>query len=469
MSARILVVDDVVANLRLLEAKLAAEYYEVQAVDDGPRALEAAHSWMPDLVLLDVMMPGMDGYEVCRRLKADRATEHVPVVMVTALGENSERVRGLEAGADDFLTKPVDDETLLARVRSLVRLKRLLDEWRLRAETTHQLGVGAGALPPSVRGARALVVDDDEVSIERIVTSLAHEGIEATAERSAAAGFDRISRSPFDLAIVSLLAAEDDPLRFASRLRADASTREVPLLLIADEAHRHLLHRAFELGANDYIVAPIDPNELRVRARNQIRRKLYQDRLRADLAYSISLALTDPLTGLHNQRYLRGHLRSLIASVRSAGGAVSALMIDLDHFKRINDEHGHQVGDAALKLVAGSIRANVRLFDTVARYGGEEFVVVMPGANQADALVAAERLRREIERLPFRPAQDGPSLPLTASIGLATLSELVDFEGEAPEELLLQRADEALYEAKRAGRNRVATMGEGGAPQAATT
>ncbi len=468
MSARILVVDDVAANLRLLEAKLAAEYYEVQAVEDGPRAIAAAQSWLPDLVLLDVMMPGMDGYEVCRRLKSDRTTEHVPVVMITALGDNSERVRGLEAGADDFLTKPVDDDTLLARVRSLVRLTRLLDEWRLRAETTHQLGVGAGALPPSVRGARAVVVDDDPLSGDRIVSCLALEGIEVSVEKNAAAGFDTICRSPVDLAIVSLLSADDDPLRFASRLRADASTREVPLLLIADEAHRHLLHRAFELGANDYIVAPIDPNELRVRARNQIRRKLYQDRLRADLAYSISLALTDPLTGLHNQRYLRGHLRALVASVRAAGGAVSALMIDLDHFKRINDEYGHPVGDAALKLVAGAIRANVRLFDTVARYGGEEFVVVMPGANQSDAMIAAERLRLEIERLPFRPAQDQPLLPLTASIGLATLSRPEDFEGPSPEERLLQMADDALYEAKRTGRNRVATLAAGGQHEAAS-
>jgi len=458
MSARILVVDDVAANLRLLEAKLAAEYYEVLAVQDGLRAIEAAQNWGPDLVLLDVMMPGIDGYEVCRQLKADRDTEHIPVVMVTALSETGERVRGLEAGADDFLTKPVDDDTLFARVRSLVRLKRLLDEWRLRAETTHQLGVGADALPPSVRGARALVIAENEVLVERIANALAAEGIDATVAPDVSTGWDTLSRAPADLVIVSLLDSGDDPLRFASRLRAEQMTREVPLLLVADDAHRHLLHRAFELGANDTILAPVDPNELRVRTRNQIRRKLYQDRLRADLAYSISLALTDPLTGLHNQRYLRGHLRSLIASVRTAGGAVSALMIDLDHFKRINDEHGHPAGDAALKLVAACIRANVRLFDTVARYGGEEFVVIMPGTSQADAAIAAERLRREIEALDFHPVPEGPALRLTASIGLATLAAAADFAVDAPDEKLLQRADRALYESKRQGRNRVSVM-----------
>ncbi|MBN8899148.1 MAG: response regulator, partial [Rhodospirillales bacterium] len=132
MTARILIVDDVPANMRLLDAKLSAEYYQVATARNGAEALEQALSWQPDLILLDVMMPGMDGYECCRRLKARPETMHIPVVMVTALGESSERLRGLEAGADDFLTKPVEYDTLMARVRSLVRLKRVLDEWHAR-------------------------------------------------------------------------------------------------------------------------------------------------------------------------------------------------------------------------------------------------------------------------------------------------------------------------------------------------
>src|SRR6478752_2300935 len=141
MTARILIVDDVPANTRLLEAKLAAEYYQVTSAKDGFEALRMALEWQPDLILLDFMMPGMDGFECCRKLKEDPTTLHIPVVMVTALGEPSERLRGLEAGADDFLTKPVDYDTLLARVRSLVRLKRLLDEWRARGETARALGL----------------------------------------------------------------------------------------------------------------------------------------------------------------------------------------------------------------------------------------------------------------------------------------------------------------------------------------
>ncbi|MGH6980414.1 MAG: response regulator, partial [Stellaceae bacterium] len=134
MSARILVVDDVTVNVRLLEAKLASEYFNVLTAFNGEKALEIAKAERPDLVLLDVMMPGMDGFEVCKRLKADPVTAEIPVVMVTALSDVSDRVKGLEAGADDFLTKPVNDVALFARVRSLVRLRRMMEEWHHREE-----------------------------------------------------------------------------------------------------------------------------------------------------------------------------------------------------------------------------------------------------------------------------------------------------------------------------------------------
>ena len=130
MTARVLVVDDILANVRLLEAKLMSEYFEVHTASNGLEALEAIETFSPDIILLDVMMPGIDGIEVCRRIKSNPETQHIPVIMVTALDQPEDRVQGLEAGADDFITKPVSDAALFCRLKSLVRLKMLIDELR---------------------------------------------------------------------------------------------------------------------------------------------------------------------------------------------------------------------------------------------------------------------------------------------------------------------------------------------------
>ncbi len=448
MTARILIVDDVPANTRLLEAKLAAEYYQVASVKNGFDAITTAADWQPDLILLDVMMPGMDGFECCKRLKDNPDTLHIPVVMVTALGEPGERLRGLDAGADDFLTKPVEYETLMARVKSLVRLKRLLDEWRARGETARALGLAAERHAiPSVAGARALVVDDWDVSAQTIQDALAREGIIPGRARSQAEAMTLSAAIPFDLIVLNLSLAEEDPLKLASSLRAADATHDIPLLLIAEPEERDRLLRAFDLGANDWLLLPIDENELRARARNQIRRKFYQDRLRADIGTALELAMTDPLTGLYNQRYLMRHLRNLLEGPQAR--ELALLMIDVDHFKMVNDDHGHAVGDRALRAIAGTLRDNTRVFDSLARYGGEEFVVVMPGSGSEDASAAAERLRVAVEALGFEPGP-GQRCRLTISVGIACTQDV-----PTTPEALLRAADLALYDAKRSGRNRV--------------
>jgi two-component system cell cycle response regulator len=448
MTARILIVDDVPANTRLLEAKLTAEYYQIATAQDGFEALRLAQAWQPDLILLDIMMPELDGYEACRRLKADPATQHIPVVMVTALGDADERLRGLEAGADDFLTKPVEYDTLFARTRSLVRLKRMLDELRLRGETARALGLSNEAVSvPSVSGARALVVDDWDLGGQAIQDALAREGIIPGRAASEADAMALTAAIPFDLIVLSLSMTTDDPLRLASRLRAADITHDIPLLLIAEPEQRDQIVRGFDLGANDWLLRPLDEMELRARARNQIRRKFYQDRLRADLGSALEMALTDPLTGFYNQRYLLRHLRSLLASGQTNGVAV--MMLDVDNFKAINDRYGHAVGDLALKAIADTLRNRTRVFDSIARYGGEEFVVVMPGAGAQDAHSAAERLRSSIERLSFSP-EPGITHPLTVSIGVS-----YGMTPKVTSDILLQSADHAMYQAKRAGRNRV--------------
>ncbi len=449
MTARILIVDDIPANNRLLEAKLGAEYYQVAAAYDGPRGIALAHSWQPDLILLDVMMPELDGYETCRRLKEDPKTLHIPIVMVTALSEPNERLRGLEAGADDFLTKPVDYETLMARVKSLVRLKRLLDEWRMRGETSRALGLSGERLTlPSITGARALVVDDRQDDVLAVQNALARDGV-LTGRASGEAEALKLSHvTPFDLIVLSLSLNAEDPLRLASLLRAADRTHDIPMLLIANPEQKRRILRGFDLGANDWLLRPLDENELRARARNQIRRKFYQDRLRADLSHALDMALTDPLTGFYNQRYLMRHLRGVLGGGQPNGTAV--MMIDVDHFKSINDRWGHPAGDQALRNIADTLRGRIRVFDSIARYGGEEFAVVMPGTDAQEAMLAAERLRSAIEQMSFSPVA-GTTHQITVSIGVSCSGG----DATTPEQLL-HNADRALYMAKHAGRNQSA-------------
>ena len=448
MTARILIVDDVPANTRLLEAKLSAEYYQARSAKDGFEALALAKSWQPDLILLDVMMPGMDGYECCRKLKEDPDTLHVPVVMITALGDPGERVRGLEAGADDFLTKPVEYDTLIARIRSLVRLKRMLDEWRARGDTARALGLTGDTGPePSIAGARALVIDDWDLGAQSMQDALAREGVVPGRARTEAEALTLSRAIAFDLILLSLALSDEDPLKLVSSLRAADATRDVPMLLVAESDERERLLRGFELGANDWLLLPLDENELRARARNQIRRKFYQDRLRSDLGTALEMALTDPLTGLYNQRYLMRHLRGLLSGPHAP--ELALLMIDVDHFKVVNDDYGHAVGDQALRKIAETLRANTRVFDSVARYGGEEFVVVMPATAADDGMKAAERLRRAVEAMPFEP-NSGGRYRLTISVGVACTGEAA-----VSPEALLRAGDAALYDAKRGGRNRI--------------
>ncbi|OHB30067.1 MAG: PleD family two-component system response regulator [Phenylobacterium sp. RIFCSPHIGHO2_01_FULL_69_31] len=449
MSARILVVDDIESNVRLLEAKLSAEYYEVLTASDGPTALAIAASEQPDIILLDVMMPGMDGFQVCRRLKDDPETRHVPVVLVTALDGRADRVAGLEAGADDFLTKPIDDVMLFARVRSLTRLKAVIDELRAREASGRRMGVIAGAASRlGGSGGRILIVDDNVRQAERVAAELAVEHrpvVESEAYKAVLT-----ARGPVDLVIVNANAKAFDGLRFAAQLRSDEATRSLPILAIADFDERQKAVKALEIGVNDILARPIDPGELAARVRTQIRRKRYTDYLRSNLDHSLELAVTDQLTGLHNRRYMSGQLEALMRRANQGGEPVSLLVIDIDHFKRVNDSFGHDVGDEVLSEFAVRLASNVRAIDLPVRHGGEEFVVVMPDTDLEDARRIAERIRLHAAGAPFRVMGGEELLSVTISIGVASSSGTDDTPTA-----LLKRADEAVYEAKSAGRNRV--------------
>src|SRR6516165_7666298 len=451
MTARVLVVDDVPANVKLLEARLSAEYFDVITAMSGREALAICERAECDLVLLDVMMPDMDGFEVCRRLKSSTLTHHIPVVIVTALDQPSDKLRGLEAGADDFLTKPIPELALTARVRSLSRLKMVTDELRMRAVTSRDIGIESPereALADTGRGGRILIVDDRPASYERIAAMLSTEH-EVAVETDANRALFHAADGNFDLLIISLGLENFDGLRLCSQLRSLERTRNIPVLGVTEPDNNARMVRGLEIGVNDFLMRPIDQNELLARARSQVRKRRYTERLRDNVQMSIEMAITDALTGLFNRRYMESHLGTLAEQAAARGKPMTLLIIDIDHFKVINDTFGHDAGDDVLREFAIRLRKSTRGIDLACRYGGEEFVVVMPETDKAVATVVAERIRRRIASEPF-PIQKGTrTLDVTISIGIAALAP--DDDAAA----VIKRADQALYRAKRDGRNRV--------------
>lgn len=446
MSARVLVVDDQEANVRLLEAKLRAEYFDVVTAFSGQSAIDRAIAEQPDVILLDVMMPGLDGFETCRLLKSDRRTRHIPVVMVTALDQPDDRVRGLEAGADDFLTKPVDNLPLFARIRSLLRLKVLLDELRLREEKAEERGLApVDAQEDDLQDVRILLIAGEE----RIATHLASKlppQVSVEVEIDPAAAINR-SAEGYDLTLIDLTTKAFDALRVCARIRANSETRQMPILAIVDPDEVSRSVRALDLGVNDIVHRPVDRGELNARIWTQLRRKRYADTLRERLEDSLEMAVTDPLTGLHNRRYISSRLQQVAEIVASGDTAASVVLADLDHFKRVNDTYGHEAGDFILREFSERLKSRLRAVDLAARYGGEEFVILMPDAPLIEAKAGAERLRAVVADTPFRLPGEGGVLTVTVSIGVAEIHPGDDVDS------VLRRADEALYRAKAEGRN----------------
>lgn len=451
MTARVLVVDDILANVKLLEARLSAEYFEVLTAYNGRDAIEICEADKADIVLLDVMMPEMDGYEVCRHIKSNSKTQHIPVIMVTALDQPSEKIKGLDAGADDFLTKPVDDIALVTRVKNLSRLKTLTDEMIMRANTSEQLGVvgyETSELLNSGEGGRIMLVEDSDRSANTIVQTLKSSHT-VDVEPDIQNALITLPDGGYDLLIVSLNLKNADGLRLCSQVRSLNRIRHLPILVMIDPGENARLLRGLEMGVNDYLVRPIEKNELFARVKTQIKRKQYSDYLSSIIEEKVEMAITDALTGLHNRHYMERHMQALVVEAAQKQKPLSLLVSDIDYFKSINDTYGHNAGDAVLQEFANRLKSNARSMDLVCRFGGEEFVIVMPDTDLALAYTIAERLRKAVADTPFL-VEGSREVEITASMGISTF----EGEGDTPLELL-ERADKALYQAKRDGRNRV--------------
>ncbi len=454
MPGRILVVDDVATNRLILKAKLAAAYYDVLEADCGQSAFDRARKEQPDVILLDIMMPDMDGYTVCEMLKACPETSHIPVVMVTASGAPKERIKGLSVGADDYLVKPINDMALFARVRNLLRVKMMFDELKLRDSTSRELGLtdfletieeGAGK---SETVMLAPAADSQGDVWKDAISKMPNVDVIGSCSEREALNMARFEM-PDAIIVQQSIMQEGDSLRLISALRARPETRQAVIIYVVADGAIETAAKALDLGASDYLMEPFEPEEMIIRLRTQLRRKRYSDQLRSNVRDGLKMAVIDPLTGLYNRRYATQHMQKIVERAQESGKDFAVMMMDLDKFKRINDTEGHDAGDMVLKEFSRRIQENVRGVDLVARMGGEEFLVVMPDAGAMTAKHVSERLRRAVECNPFVTA-DGVELNITVSIGVSIGTEKDDDPGK-----LVKCADLALYEAKANGRNLV--------------
>jgi len=455
MSGRILIVDDVPTNRALLKAKLSTAYFDVTTIDSDQDIVAMAQSDQPDLILIDVTMPEHSGYDLCRSLKADPDTFHIPVVMITAAKMMEQRILGLEAGADDFLSKPFDDLTLVARVRSLMRVKITYDEMRLRDDTSRELGLHSFLQEPptfeDVSGTVLVSIADGNSNTDWQSIISANAGISLHVAVGEAATIEAADEIAPDLLIIHHpLSQAGIGFKVLSTLRSAKNTRQASIIFVVESGEEEKAANALDLGANDYVSAPFDPNELMVRVRSQLRRKRYSDRLRSNVVDGLKMAVVDPLTGLYNRRYAFQHLQTISDRAIADQAPFSILMIDLDEFKTVNDSYGHAAGDDVLTEFSRRLQENVRGIDLVARIGGEEFFVAMPGTSTSQAVVVAERLREAMEMKPFDIDGKLSLVNVTVSIGVAASEE-----EDQPPDAVMRNADKALLIAKNEGRNAV--------------
>ncbi len=450
---RILVVDDMPVNVKILAAKLPAAQFDVLKAYGGEEAIEVVRRESPDLILLDYMMPEVDGYEVTKVLKSDADTRDIPIVIITALDGTEEKISVLEAGAEDFLNKPVNTVELLARVNSLLLMKQYKEQLSLRRESAG-LSVwreGEDALPNVADDFPTILIVEDGERDARLLESCLHGmPVRVLQANSGQEALLYAKRRQVDLVVLDILLPDIDGFEICRQIKADSRTEDIQIVMVTCLRDLDNRIKGIEMGVDDYLIKPVQSRELLARIKTLLKKKFYLNRLQLHLEAAMTTAILDGLTGLYNHNYLQRFLELELKKSARHRYPVGFLLVDIDDFKACNDSFGHLTGDQILKEVSLVLQGALRDTDLASRYGGEEFAVVLPYCDKQNAQRVAERVREQIAAHPFSEKIDEFQGGLTVSIGVAAYPE----DAATPQDLI-RRADRMLYAAKKDGKNRV--------------
>jgi len=450
---KILIVDDVPENVKLLAACLANEEYEISKAYSGEECLEKVQHTPPDLILLDIMMPGIDGYEVTKKLKNDPEKKHIPIILVTALDGSDDKAKGIEAGADEYLTKPVNMTELLARVKSMLRLGQYREQLAIRKVSEQPFGGKMQTEQPLEEvtwSQRVLLVEDDEKDAKLIQNVLEAETYDLIHVSTGEEAISIALNQKIDLILLDIFLPGIDGFEVCTRIKDIKETNDIQVVIITCMDDLESKIRGVELGADDYLIKPINKKEIKARVKSLLRKKAYIDKLHSHYDMAMNSAVNDGLTGLYNHIYFKHFLDLEVKKSHRQGYPVALIMLDIDNFKKYNDELGHITGDVILRELAEIIKENVREIDLPARYGGEEFALVLPYAGKDGALSVSTRIMKAISSHEFLHEPTSSIEKLTVSIGIACCPE-----DSYTEEDLIQKADAMLYQAKKQGKNQI--------------
>ncbi|MBF0451236.1 MAG: response regulator [Candidatus Magnetomorum sp.] len=450
---KILIVDDERLNVKMLERQLKEYNYEILSAYCGEDALDLARNELPDLIILDIMMPGIDGFEVTRDIRSDKMTADIPIILLTVLDSKEDRIRGLNIGADDFLNKPIMFEELLARVRSLLRLKAFHEQVKGYKKIRQSF------FPPDCVTQKDPQSDDDTLLILVQQSDDTDENIDQW-----------IEGSPFDIIrqrdIPKTLSIINNKHISVVLIDDSVSKKDVHYLCqsIRNVAHQKNTQIVFLSGAenldqyiddnihcpDDFVVKPFSASELNARLMVMSKKKKRLDSLSHRFENALHAAMTDPLTTLYNKNYFYHFLDKEVRRVKRHKTPLAIMMIDIDNFKAINDQYGHLIGDIILKDTAQLIKKCIREVDMAARFGGEEFTVILPYTDEAGAIIVGERIKNAVAQYIYEYPGSDTTYHITVSIGIV-ICQNHPLDGKT----MVQMADDLMYQSKHKGKNLV--------------